>query len=94
VTGEAAAAFRIRAGLGLWLASWVPFAVILRLNGWAFVAVIVAEIILGLVGLVLAGPVVADQVKHVGWRRALPVIGRLLRRPKGEQQPPRSGNQL
>ena len=75
------------------MASWVPFAVILRLDGWAFVAVIIAEIVLGLVGLVLAGPVVADEVKHVGWRRALPVIWTLLRRPQGKQLPPRSGHQ-
>jgi hypothetical protein len=30
------AALRVRVGIALWLLSWIPFGVIFRLNGWAF----------------------------------------------------------
>ena len=65
------AALRVRVGIALWLVSWIPFAVIFRLNGWAFLVAIVVEVLVGLVGLALAGSEVAREVRRAGWRQGL-----------------------
>jgi hypothetical protein len=61
---------KLRVGSLLWLLSWVPYGVILGLSGawltlsWAF------EILLGVVGIALAGSEFARAVKEQGWKRA------------------------
>jgi len=65
------AALRVRVGIALWLVSWIPFGVIFRLNGWAFLVAIAVEIIVGLIGLALAGSEVAREVRRAGWQQGL-----------------------
>lgn len=61
---------KLRVGIILWLLSWVPYGIILGLDGawltlaWAF------EITLGIVGLALAGTEFAQAVKTNGWKHA------------------------
>jgi len=65
------AVLRVRVGIALWLASWIPFAVIFRLDGWAFLVAILVEIIVGLIGLAVAGSEVAREVRRAGWQQGL-----------------------
>jgi hypothetical protein len=61
---------RLRLGLVLWLLSWVPYGIVLGLSGlWLTVAWTV-EILLGVIGLALAGSEVLPTIKARGWRRA------------------------
>jgi hypothetical protein len=61
---------RLRVGVVLWGMSWIPYGLILGLSGlwltlsWGF------EIMLGIVGIALAGSVFAAAVKAKGWRGA------------------------
>jgi hypothetical protein len=69
---------RLRAGVVLWFASWVPYGVLLGLSSpwlelsWAF------EVLLGVLGVALAGSVFAASVKEAGWRHAPGVAWRTL----------------
>jgi hypothetical protein len=69
---------RLRLGVTLWLLSWVPLAVIFGLTGEARILAWIVEIVLGVVGLALAGVEVANQVKTVGWRKAPGVAWHVL----------------
>ena len=61
---------RIRIGVLLWCLSWVPYGVLLGLHSpWLQVSWGV-EVLLGVIGLALAGSVFAAAVKEAGWRRA------------------------
>lgn len=61
---------KLRLGIGLWVLSWVPYALILGLSGvWITVAWTV-EILLGLVGLAIAGTEFAQAIKKRGWKGA------------------------
>ena len=73
---------RLRVGLAIWLVSWVPFPVILlaigHRFGWGqddasasrFLAIAwTVQIVLGLVGVAIAGSAAIGVVKAVGWRR-------------------------
>ena len=62
---------RIRIGIALWLASWIPFPLLLQLHGWALVIGIAAQVIMGIVGLALAGSAVANEIRQAGWRQGL-----------------------
>ena len=73
---------RIRVGIGLWLLSWIPFGLIFHLKGWAFVAAILIEVAIGLIGLAIAGSVVAQSTKNVGWRLGLRNAWHLFRSRK------------
>jgi hypothetical protein len=61
---------KLRIGVLLWALSWVPYGLILGLDGawltlaWAF------EISLGLIGIALAGGEFATAVKAKGWKGA------------------------
>ena len=61
---------RLRIGILLWALSWVPYGIILGLDGawltlsWAF------EITLGITGIALAGSAFGEAVKQCGWKRA------------------------
>ena len=61
---------KLRLGVVLWFLSWIPYGLILGLKGgWLAVAWTV-EILLGLVGIALAGSEFAKLVKERGWRGA------------------------
>ncbi len=61
---------RLRVGIGLWLLSWVPYGLILGLTGVWLTAAWTFEILLGIVGLAIAGTEFAQAVKDTGWKRA------------------------
>ena len=61
---------RLRVGVILWLVSWVPFAVLFGATGSTIVLIWTLQIVVGLVGLAIAGTVFAAGVKSVGWRHA------------------------
>ena len=71
-------AVRLRVGVVLWALSWVPYGLLLGLSGvwltlsWGF------EVLLGVVGIALAGSVFATAVKADGWRGAPAVAWRTL----------------
>lgn len=57
---------RVRAGLLLWVLSWVPFVALFGLRGWMVPFVWTTQVIAGLVGLAVAGTAVASEVKAAG----------------------------
>src|SRR5690242_1409451 len=82
-------ALRIRIGFGLIIVSWLPVAqVVIWLTGsggghaeriraviWGI------QILMGFVGVAVAGAETVRIAKSVGWRRAPAVVWRLLRSP-------------
>ena len=70
---------KLRIGVVLWLLSWVPYGIILGLDGAALAAAWTFEVLLGLVGLTLAGTAFAAGVKSHGWKRAPSLTWRTLR---------------
>ena len=79
------AAAKLRAGILLWLLSWVPIPILFGISGWARYAVWGVQIVVGLAGLALAGSAFFDAVKQLGWRRAPAALGRAL--IHGDDQP-------
>ena len=69
---------RLRLGVILWFASWIPYGVILGLHSPWLEVTWGIEILLGVAGLALAGSVFAAEVKKAGWRRAPGVAWRAL----------------
>jgi hypothetical protein len=61
---------RLRIGAVLWLMSWVPYGIILGLDGTALTVAWLIEILLGIAGLALAGSEFARVVKTTGWKHA------------------------
>jgi hypothetical protein len=70
---------RMRIGVTLWALSWVPYGLILGLAGvwltlaWGF------EVLLGVVGIAVAGAEFGRAVKAQGWKRAPSVAWQALR---------------
>jgi len=61
---------RLRVGIILWLLSWVPYGLIFGVtDGWLTV-IWTVQILLGLIGLALAGSEFAQAVKAKGWKGA------------------------
>lgn len=77
---------RIRLGVGLVVLSWVPFAQIVIAIGSLSgshaqevrIAIWSVQVVVGLIGVAIAGKPTIDVVKQVGWRRAPRAIWRLL----------------
>ena len=61
---------RMRVGITLWALSWVPYGIILGLEGAWFTVAWGFEILLGIVGLAIAGAEFARAVKARGWKGA------------------------
>jgi len=78
-------AARLRIGVLCWFASWVPFGLILGLSGLWLTLTLGFEIMLGILGIALAGSSFATAIKSVGWRRAPAVALRTL--VKGSPEP-------
>ena len=61
---------RLRTGVALWGLSWVPYGIILGLTGvWLTIAWTI-EILLGIVGLALAGTEFKRAATETGWKGA------------------------
>ena len=73
---------KLRLGIALWALSWVPYGLILGLSGAWLTAAWTAEVVLGIVGLALAGTEFAHAVKDRGWRGAPAVAWRAMLRGK------------
>ena len=56
----------------------MPIPLLFGMTGAARYAVWGMQILIGLLGLALAGSAFFDAVKHVGWRRAPGALGRAL----------------
>jgi hypothetical protein len=69
---------KLRVGVILWFLSWVPYGLILGLSGAWLSAAWIAEILLGITGLALAGSEFAQAVKAKGWKGAPAVAWRVL----------------
>jgi hypothetical protein len=80
-------AAKLRAGILLWLLSWLPIPVLFGISGPARYAVWGVQIVIGLAGLALAGSAFFDAVKRLGWRRAPAALGRALIRGDDQRAP-------
>jgi hypothetical protein len=69
---------RLRIGIVLWLMSWVPFAAIVGADSAERAAIWTAQVVIGILGLALAGTAFATMVKTVGWRHAPAAAWRTL----------------
>ena len=88
-------ALRIRIGVGLVVASWLPIAQItiwlssasggqaeeIRAAIWGI------QVVVGLIGVAVAGAETIKVAKSVGWRRSPGVVWRLLRSPEAPVDP-------
>jgi len=70
---------RLRVGITLWALSWVPYGLILGVSGLWFSVTLGIEIVLGIVGIALAGSEFAAAVKATGWKGAPAVAWRAMR---------------
>jgi hypothetical protein len=68
----------MRIGVVLWILSWIPYGIILGLDGAALTIAWTVEIGLGIVGIALAGSEFAQAVKARGWKGAPGVAWRAL----------------
>ena len=73
----------LRAGIVLWILSWVPYGLILGLSGVALTIAWTVEILLGITGLAIAGTEFAQAVKDKGWKGAPAVAWRSLAHGRG-----------
>jgi hypothetical protein len=69
---------KLRIGIILWILSWVPYGIILGLDGAALTLAWTFEILLGIVGLALAGTEFGQAVKEHGWKGAPKVAWKAL----------------
>jgi hypothetical protein len=70
---------KLRTGVTLWALSWVPYGLILGLTGVWLTLAWTIEILLGLVGIGLAGSEFGRAVKQRGWRGAPGVAWHAMR---------------
>jgi hypothetical protein len=69
---------KLRIGITLWLLSWVPYGLILGLSGMGLTIAWTVEIVLGIIGLAIAGTEFAQAVKARGWKGAPAVAWRAM----------------
>jgi hypothetical protein len=69
---------RLRLGIALWLLSWVPIPILLGISGRGRYLIWGVQILIGLIGLAVAGSAFVEAVKRVGWRSAPGVLWRAL----------------
>lgn len=69
---------RFRLGIALWISSWVPYGLILGLSGTSLTIAWTVEILLGIIGLAVAGTEFAQAVKDKGWKGAPAIAWRSL----------------
>ncbi|MGO8860518.1 MAG: hypothetical protein ACLQRH_07095 [Acidimicrobiales bacterium] len=78
---------KLLVGITLWLLSRVPYGLILGLSGVWLCAAWAVEVLLGVVGLAIAGTEFAQAFKDRGWKGAPCVLGR-PNVPRGRPLPP------
>lgn len=84
---------RIRIGVALVVASWLPIAqIVVWLTSPADAdriraAIWGVQIVVGLVGVAIAGAETIKVAKSVGWRRSPHVVWRLMRSPDAAIEP-------
>ena len=61
---------RLRIGVVMWGLSWIPYGLLLGLSGLWLTVTLTFEILLGIIGIALAGTEFGRAVKEKGWRRA------------------------
>lgn len=83
---------RFRLGVLLWLLSWVPYGVVLGLSGLWLTVSWTVEVILGIVGIGLAGSEFARAVKQRGWKRAPGVAWQALIHGRNVDDVPRAAD--
>jgi hypothetical protein len=66
----ASPSMRLRVGIALWAVSWLPIAELVGASRSLRLAIWGVQILVGLVGIALAGSTFVTAVKGVGWRRA------------------------
>ena len=69
---------KLRIGIILWALSWVPYGIILGLDGAWLTAAWTFEILLGIIGIAVAGREFGAAVKAKGWKGAPNVAWRAL----------------
>lgn len=74
---------KLRLGILLWILSWIPYGLLLGLSGISLTIAWTVEILLGIVGLALAGTEFAQAVKDEGWKRAPAVAWRSFLHGRG-----------
>ena len=82
---------RLRIGIVLWLMSWMPIAVLVGADTEERAAIWTAQVVIGILGLALAGTAFGKMVKSVGWRHAPGFAWRTLLHGEaamGEPAPP------
>jgi hypothetical protein len=79
------AAARLRLGISLWLLSWIPIPILLGISGTGRYVIWGVQIVVGLIGLALAGSAFFEAAKQLGWKRAPAALGRALLR--GDEKP-------
>jgi len=70
---------KLRLGVTLWLLSWVPYGVILGLSGAWLTMAWTVEILLGVIGIAIAGREFGQAVKRRGWKGAPGVAWQAMR---------------
>jgi hypothetical protein len=70
---------KLRIGVLLWALSWVPYGLILGLDGVALTLAWTFEIALGIIGIAVAGREFGQAVKERGWKGAPKVAWHALR---------------
>ena len=69
---------KFRLGVILWLLSWIPYGILLGLEGLWLTVTLTFEIVLGIIGLALAGSEFGRAVKQHGWKGAPAVVWQAL----------------
>lgn len=69
---------KLRVGITLWILSWVPYGLLLGLSGARLTFAWTVEILLGVLGLAIAGSEFAQAVKARGWKGAPAVAWRAM----------------
>lgn len=61
---------RLRAGVSLWIVSWLPVAQVIGASKEQRLVIWGIQVVIGILGLALAGVAFAEAVKVKGWRGA------------------------
>ena len=80
-------AARIRIGVLLILASWLPIAWLLSATGELRAVIWGIQIVVGLIGVAIAGRETIQIAKSTGWRNSPRAVWRLLRSPNPTVDP-------
>ena len=69
---------RLRVGVALWITSWLPVAQVVGASDRQRLVIWGIQVVMGIIGLALAGVVFAEAIKVKGWRGAPGVAWRAM----------------